>query len=75
MADSQQKAHLEGLMDLKKLCTIKFRSVEGGVTIIRGHIIKIDTVSGRDVIETDAGMVIGVDQLIAINDKSFENYC
>ncbi|MER3465426.1 MAG: hypothetical protein C4329_14485 [Chitinophagaceae bacterium] len=75
MADSQQKAYLEGLMDLKKLCTIKFRSVEGGVIIIRGHIIKIDTVSGRDVIETDAGMVIGVDQLIAINDKSFENYC
>jgi hypothetical protein len=69
------KAYLEEQMDLKRTCTIKFRSVEGAVSTIKGHIINIDSVSGRDMIETDAGLVIGVDQILAVNDRSFENYC
>lgn len=71
----QLKDYLEEQMDLKKLCTIRFRDVQGAVTEIRGHIVKMEEVSGREIIETDAGFVIGMDQLIAINDRSAENYC
>ena len=71
----QLKNYLEEQMDLKKLCTIRFRDVQGAVTEIRGHIVKMEEVSGREIIETDAGFVIGMDQLIAINDRSAENYC
>jgi hypothetical protein len=69
------KEYLEEQMDLKRTCTIKFRFVEGGVSTIRAHIIKMDSVSGRDMIETDAGLVIGVDQLIEVNNRVPENYC
>lgn len=69
------KNYLEEQMDLKKLCTIRFRDVQGAVTEIRGHIVKMEEVSGREIIETDAGFVIGMDQLIAINDRPAENYC
>ena len=72
---STVKEYAEELMDLKKACTIKFRSVEGGVTTVKGHIIKIDTVSHRDIIETDAGFVIGADQILEINGRSYENNC
>jgi hypothetical protein len=66
---------LEGLIDLKRSCTIKFRSVEGGVSEIKARIIGLEEVSGREMIETDAGFSIGVDQLIEVNGRSFENYC
>lgn len=69
------KEYLEELMDLKKDSTIKFRSVEGGVTTVKGRIVKIDTVSHRDIVETDAGFTIGADQILEINGRSFENNC
>ena len=69
------KDYLEELMDLKRVCTIKFRSVDGGVTTIKGHIVKMENVSGRDIIETDAGLVIGADQILEINGRRFENIC
>ena len=62
-------------MDLKRIATIRFRAVEGGVTEVRGHIVKMETVSGRDIIETDAGYVIGADQILQINGRRFENIC
>ena len=69
------KEYLEELMDLKRIATIRFRAVEGGVTEVRGHIVKMETVSGRDIIETDAGYVIGADQILQINGRRFENIC
>ena len=69
------KEYLEELLDLKRNATIRFRSVDGGVSIVKGHIVKLDTVSGREIIETDAGMVIGADQILEINDRRFENNC
>ena len=72
---STVKEYAEELMDLKKTCTIKFRSVDGGVTTVKGHIVKIDTVSHRDMIETDAGFLIGADQILEINGRSYENNC
>lgn len=69
------KEYIEEQMDLKKLCDIKFRSVEGGVSVIKGRITKMDSVSGRDMIETDAGLVIGLDQLISVNDHFQNNVC
>jgi hypothetical protein len=41
------KDYLEEQMDLKRTCSITFRAVDGGVSTVRGHIVKIDTVSGR----------------------------
>ena len=79
MSDSIQykglKEYLEEQMDLKRTCTIKFRFVEGGITTTKGHIVKFDSVSGRDMIETDSGLVIGLDQIVEVNGKTAENYC
>jgi hypothetical protein len=69
------KDHLEELMDLKRSASITFRSVEGGVSTIKGHIVKMENVSGRDIIETDAGLLIGADQILEINGRRFENIC
>ena len=69
------KEYLEELMDLKRVATIKFRAVDGGITEVKGHIVKMETVSGRDIIETDAGMTVGADQILEINGRSFENIC
>jgi hypothetical protein len=69
------KEYLKVQMDLKRPCTIKFRDVQGAVSTIKGRIIKMEEVSGREIIETDAGLVVGMDQLIAVNDRPQENYC
>ena len=69
------KNYLEEQMDLKRPCTIKFRDVQGAITSIKGHIIKMDEVSGREIIETDAGFVIGMDQIISVNDRIQNNVC
>jgi hypothetical protein len=69
------KDFLEEQMDLKRPCTIKFRDVQGAVTQIKGRIMKMDEVSGREIIETDAGFTIGMDQVISVNDRPQENFC
>ena len=69
------KEYLEEQKDLKRTCTIRFRDVQGMDTTIQGHIIRMDEVSGRDIIETDAGFVIGMDQIISVNDRLQDNYC
>lgn len=69
------KDYLEEQMDLKRPCTIKFKDVQGAVTTIKGHIAKMDEVSGREILETDSGFVIGMDQIISVNDRPQENYC
>lgn len=69
------KNYLEELMDLKRTATITFRAVDGGVSTIKGHVVKMDSVSGRDMIETDAGLVIGTDQIMAVNDRHFSSNC
>jgi hypothetical protein len=72
---SELKEYLEEVFDLKRTCTIKFRSVDGGITTVKGHVVKMENISNRDIIETDAGLVIGTDQIIEINGRSFENIC
>lgn len=67
--------YLEELRDLKKVCSITFRDVEGMMNVIRARIVKIEEVSGREIIETDAGFVIGMDQMVAVNDRQQANYC
>jgi hypothetical protein len=69
------KEYLEEQMDLKRTCTIKFRDVEGAVAVIKGHIVKMEEVSGREIIETDAGFTVGMDQIISVNDRPQANYC
>ncbi|MBD0286603.1 MAG: hypothetical protein M3342_05545 [Bacteroidota bacterium] len=68
------KEYLEELMDLKQECTIRFRAVDGGISIIRAHIIDMDNVSGREMIETDAGLHIGVDQIVDVNGRPSEHW-
>lgn len=69
------KDYLEEQMDLKRLCTIQFRDVQGALTSIKGHIMKMEEVSGREIIETDAGFVIGMDQIISVNDRIQSDIC
>jgi len=69
------KDYLEEQMDLKRPCTIKFKDVQGAIAVVKGHIVKMEEVSGRDIIETDAGFAIGMDQIISVNDRPLENYC
>jgi hypothetical protein len=73
--DKNFRDYLEEQMDLKRLCTIKFRDVQGAVATIKGHIVKMEQVSDREIIETDAGFVIGMDQIISVNDRPQANYC
>jgi hypothetical protein len=54
---------------------IRFRAVEGGVSSIRARIKGIINEGGRDIMETDAGFSIGLDQILEVNGRSFENYC
>ena len=68
-------SYIEEQMDLKRPCSIRFRSVEGAVSEIQARILKMDEVSGREMIETDAGLVIGLDQILSVNDRGNENYC
>ena len=67
--DEQFKAYLEEQIDLKRPCTIRFRDVEGAVAEIRAHILGLEEVAHRWMIETDAGIHIGVDQLIGVNGR------
>lgn len=67
--------YLEELMDLKRPATITFRSVEGAVSTVKGHVVKMEIVLGRHIIETDAGMVIGADQVVEVNGRRFANIC
>ncbi|MDB5208354.1 MAG: hypothetical protein JWR72_3429 [Flavisolibacter sp.] len=69
------KEYLEELMDLKRVASVKFRFVDGGITETKGHIVKMNSVSGRDMIETDTGLLIGTDQIVEVNGRSFENIC
>jgi hypothetical protein len=73
--NSNFKDYLEEQMDLKRPCTIKFRDVQGAITTIKGHILKMEEVSEIEIIETDAGFVIGMDQIISVNDRPQANYC
>ncbi len=69
------KEYLEEQMDLKRPCTIKFRSVDGGISIIKAHITDMTSVADLDMIDTDAGIHIGLDQIISVNDRQYENLC
>jgi hypothetical protein len=35
----------------------------------------MEEISGREIIETDAGFVIGMDQIISVNDHVQSNIC
>jgi hypothetical protein len=69
------KKYLEEIMDLKRVATIKFRFVDGGITETKGHIVRLDSVSGRDMLQTDTGLLIGTDQILEVNGRTFENIC
>jgi hypothetical protein len=67
--------YLQEQIDLKKRCSIKFRSVEGGVSAIQAHIIDLKEEGGRQMIQTDAGIFIGLDQIVELNGQQPQNYC
>lgn len=65
--------YLEELADRKQMVTIKFRDVEGAVSEIRARIVKFEKVGDREIIDTDASISIGVDQVISVNDRDFSD--
>ncbi|MGE5518720.1 MAG: hypothetical protein ACM3VS_02255, partial [Candidatus Dadabacteria bacterium] len=67
--------YLRDQIDLKKRCTIKFRSVEGGISTIQAHILDMKEEAGRQMIQTDAGIFIGIDQIVELNGQQPQNYC
>ncbi len=69
------KEYIEEQMDMKRNCSITFRDVQGAVSTIKGHIVKMEEVSGREIVETDAGLIVGMDQIISINDRVQNNVC
>ena len=75
MAEQSFKQYLEEMMDLKRLCTIRYRDVEGAVPVLRAHIIDIKTEATREMIQTDAGIHIGIDSILEVNDRKPDNYC
>jgi hypothetical protein len=69
------KDYLEEQMDLQKRVTIRFRSVDGGLSEVQAHVVKISETAGREMIETDAGLLIGMDQVVDVDGRSASNYC
>ncbi len=69
------KDYVEEQIDLKKLISIRFRAVDGGLSEIRALVVKMEEVAGRWMFETDAGLHIGLDQVVSVNDRLAENYC
>ena len=67
--DEQFRNYLEEQIDLRRPCSIRFRDVEGAVAEIRAHILRLEQVAHRWMLETDAGIHIGVDQLIEVNGR------
>ncbi len=67
--DETFKDYLEQQIDLRRPCTIRFRDVEGAVAELRAHITGLEEVAHRWMIGTDAGIHIGVDQLIEVNGR------
>ena len=75
MAAQTFREYLEEMMDMKRECLIKFRDVEGGVAFLKAHILDVKTEATREMIETDAGIHIGIDSILQVNDRQQENYC
>ncbi|MBA2746652.1 MAG: hypothetical protein H0U44_10535 [Flavisolibacter sp.] len=75
MAEQTFREYLEEQMDMKRNCTIRFRDVEGGVATLKAHILDVKTEATREMIQTDAGIHIGIDQILQVNDRVADNYC
>ena len=67
--------YMQELADGRKEADIRFRTVEGAVSQIRAHIIGYDAPAGRAMIETDAGIHIGIDQILEVNGRIQEKDC
>lgn len=73
--DASFKAYLEELVDLGRACTLRFRDAMGGVAELRVRLLSLEEESGRWVLETDAGMSVGVEQLVSVNGRDAALYC
>ena len=69
------KDYLKQLMDFQRRATITFRSVNGGVSVIKAKIVNLDATGGKELVETDAGLIIELDHILEIDGHSFENIC
>lgn len=69
------KEYLEELKQQQRIASIRFKDVDGVIQTVQGHVVKLETLAGRDIVETDAAFIIGLDQIQSVNDRSFENIC
>lgn len=67
--------YLQECADLNRLCHIRFVSVDGAVSEISVHLVRLYHEGNRQIIETDAGFSIGVDQLQAVNGRPAAYFC
>lgn len=69
------KSFLEEQIDRKAKLSIRFRDVQGAVTTIMARLEKMEEVSGRIILETDQGLVIGLDEVEEIGGRPNSDYC
>ena len=67
--------YLEECADLHRLCHIRFRSVEGALSEISAHLVRLFHEGDRPIVETDAGFSIGVVQLESVNGRNAAYFC
>ena len=72
---NELKQYLEELMDERRLCTIRFRGENGGLSTIKARILELDERDGRDYLVTEDGLEISFEDLEEVNGRSFSGLC
>jgi hypothetical protein len=67
--------YLEEIVDLKRSCSIRFKTENGGVAIIQTKLSDINTDIEESYIKTADGLKINVSQLIEVNGRAAQNIC
>lgn len=68
-------SYLQQLVDERRSCSIRFRTVEGGISEMKAALVGLTSEGDRQILETDAGFSIGVDQLLQVNGRQPDNFC
>ena len=67
--------YLEEIVDLKKNCSIRFKTENGGVAVIQTRLFDINLDSDDGYIKTAEGLKIQISQLVEVNGRIAQNIC
>ena len=67
--------YLEEIVDLKKTCSIMFKSENGGVAAIQTRLYDINLDERDGYIKTAEGLKICISQLVEVNGRVAQNIC